>query len=560
MIKTAISLLMSFIMLIFNTIGAALPGFVPKAKPENDLTGLTDIFDVHPLAREIAVVQSSKTSDEELAAIICLQGLVNRDEASIFINYGYDSITELSDLESAGCKLLYADSNGNAWRLESLIRRYSSHINNNGYVLFTSKKDCNQINMAFNFASVYGWLAIPQSMEQAAKTSGLEKLEDLTGRNIDIAYQRNFYNKNKKTFKKNLLVHLDSCAQGLRDLAVAQKIFIMFVREDDRNGRAFRDEIFGKLDAPAAILGWGNYEEAYTESVSSFGHYVIPSDNSYNTSILTCNRLTVDKLGRQSDGVKLDPTKHYVSIVYSDGDNAQWISNGYNEFYAWQSYDIDIPITWTFAPLMKNFSSTAVKKAISNVGNDSFITGPSGAGYARISQMSGRELRAYSDLTAAAMLETGLTTMTLLDYVPNSYSNLTFANKLKYFARYENIHGGILQMDPGRYASGEGRVYFVNDKPFISVRLSLWHPSGNPDEVTHEWLSEQANIVNASPADISSINGYTVINVHPWTVNADDLAYFVSCLGDNIEVISADDMITALTENIPHEYAEPQKS
>ena len=105
MIKTAISLLMSFIMLIFNTIGAALPGFVPKAKSESELTGLTDIFDVHPLAREIAVVQSSKTSDDELAAIICLQGLVSRDEASIFINYGYDSQTELNDLrvQAANC-------------------------------------------------------------------------------------------------------------------------------------------------------------------------------------------------------------------------------------------------------------------------------------------------------------------------------------------------------------------------------------------------------------------------------------------------------------------------
>lgn len=208
MIKTAISLLMSFIMLIFNTIGAALPGFVPKSKSESELTGLTDIFDVHPLAQEIAVVQSSKTSDEELAAIICLQGLVNRDEASIFINYGYDSQTELNDLEGAGCKLLYADSDGNAWRLESLIRRYSSHINDNGYVLFTSKNDCNQINMAFNFASVYGWLAIPQSMEYIAKASGLEKLEDLTEQSIDIAYQRNFYNKNKKTFKKIFLFTL----------------------------------------------------------------------------------------------------------------------------------------------------------------------------------------------------------------------------------------------------------------------------------------------------------------------------------------------------------------
>ena len=70
---------------------------------------------------------------------------------------------------------------------------------------------------------------------------------------------------------------------------------------------------------------------------------------------------------------------------------------------------------------------------------------------------------------------------------------------------------------------------------------------------------EQADIVNSYPADIGSINGYSAINVHPWTVGPDDLAYFIGCLGDNVEIISADSMIAALTENIPHKYAVPEK-
>ena len=77
--------------------------------------------------------------------------------------------------------------------------------------------------------------------------------------------------------------------------------------------------------------------------------------------------------------------------------------------------------------------------------------------------------------------------------------------------------------------------------------------------MTQEWLREQAEIVNGYPADIGSINGYTVINVHPWTVGPDDLAYFISQLDDGVEVISADDMIAALTANIPHKYATPEK-
>ena len=89
------------------------------------------------------------------------------------------------------------------------------------------------------------------------------------------------------------------------------------------------------------------------------------------------------------------------------------------------------------------------------------------------------------------------------------------------------------------------------------MRLSLWSPTGNAEDVTNEWLKEQADIVNNYPADINSINGYSVINVHPWSVGTDDLAHFVSQLDDGVEVISADELIAAVTENVPHKTAKP---
>ena len=128
---------------------------------------------------------------------------------------------------------------------------------------------------------------------------------------------------------------------------------------------------------------------------------------------------------------------------------------------------------------------------------------------------------------------------------------------IPYFSRYDSIEGGILQLDPDSYAGGKGRVFFSDDKPFVCVGFSLWHPSGNADEVTEDWLKEQAQIINAKEADISTINGYTVINVHPWTVGPDDLKVFVDNLGDNIEVIGIDELLAAVKENIPHETAIP---
>ena len=235
--------------------------------------------------------------------------------------------------------------------------------------------------------------------------------------------------------------------------------------------------------------------------------------------------------------------------------------NDSESIHTWQSYDIDTPITWTFAPQMYKFSPTAVKKALANKDpEDSFITGPSGAGYARISMMSPSEMSVYSDLTAATMLKSGLTTMTLLDEINNELEYASYAHKLEYFARYDNIKGGILQIDPDNYTNGygggRGRVFFVNDKPFVSVGYSLWHPSGDMSQVTQEWLKEQADVINTYPADINSINGYTVINVHPWTISPASLRYFISQLDDGIEVISADELIAAVTENVEHKNAQ----
>ena len=557
-IKTVIALFLSIIMFITNGISSFLPGTIREPLSEDELLKLADTFEQKPLADEIVVVRG--VSKDERSAIQSLQGLVGREEASIFINFGgYEAEAELKDLEAAGCTILYTDENGKNWTLENLIPRYFSHIKDNGYVLYTDSETHEQINMAFNYATVYGWLAVPQSVEEKVKAAGLEKKEDLTDDKLGFAQQHEFYSKHKDEFRKDSLVHLYAMASGLRDLAVQQRIFITYVEDDDYMARTFRDRLFKDLEPASMILGWCKFEVKYTECAARFGHYVIPSDHSFNASVLTCNRVETAPMAQKAEAPELDPNKHYAAIVYSDGDNAQWISNGFREFHTWQSYDIDTPITWTFAPQMKELSSTAIKKAQNANNGDTFITGPSGAGYARIPFMSAKEVSNFADVTAAVMLDSGLRIVTLLNDPPaNAYEDWIYANRLKNFAKYDNIDGGILQLDNDYYAGGHGKVYFADDKPFISVRFSLWHPSGDASQVTNEWLKEQADIVNSYTADINSINGYSVINVHPWTVGPDDLAYFVSQLDDGVEVLPAAELIAAVAENVPHKNAEPK--
>lgn len=553
----------SYIIVLFsaflNMIDSVLIFGVPQPKTEQELVAMNEKFDEFEPGTEITVIKSSSLSSAQLHSVIALQGLVAREKPQIFIDNGSAANRyAINELANAGHEIVYFDDSGAPWNFKTLVARFADYIADGGYILYATVQDHGQLNTATNLATINGWLPVSAELEQAAVELGLKKRADISGDIIDLAYLENFYKENKDYFRDDSLVHLYYYAYGMRDFAIQQKIFVMYVDDSDYEARIFRDEVMRKLKPSSTIFGWCQYEVEFTESISRYGHYVIPSDHSYNLSILASFDATPAKFAEPYDGkVELDPNKHYVAVVYSDGDNLQWIQNGFSEFHTWQSYGIDVPVSWTFAPIAAEISDVDVKRTLENSDNATFITGPSGGGYARITGMNSQELEAFSDYTASVMLESGLGIVTFLDESDRIGFDKNMQKRLGYFSRYDNIKGGILQLDPDRYSSGGGRVYFSDDKPFVSVGYSLWHPSGNAEEVTNEWLAEQAAIINEKPADIATINGYTVINVHPWTVGPDDLAYFVSQLDDGVEVVAVDELLAAIEQNIPHKFALP---
>lgn len=559
-IRFGLSFIVMMFSILFNTIDAALLTKAPEPLTEQALVEMQERFDEYELAEEITVVKASALTLAQRQAVIALQGLVARDKPQIFIDYGYEANRyALNEMQSKGHKLVYNDESGKPWKFSTIVAKFKPYIADGGYTLFATEEDHGQLNTAVNLTTLNGWLPITPADEETVIQLGLEKKADISGDNIDVRYLKEFYNENKDKFRNDSLVHMYYYAYGMRDFAVQQKIFVLYIEDADYEGRLFRDSVMKDLKPSSTIFGWCQYEIKFTESASRYGHHVIPSDHSFNLSILSSFDATEEKFAAPcEEKVELDPDKHYVAVVYSDGDNLQWIQNGFSEFHTWQSYNSDIPVSWTFAPIAAEVSDVDVKRTLANSKNATFITGPSGGGYARIMNMNSKELEAFSDQTASVMLESGLEIMTLLDEIKYGNFDSSMQKRLGYFSRYDNIKGGILQLDPNNYAGGGGRVYFSDDKPFVTVGFSLWHPSGNADEVTNEWLAEQAAIINAKPADIKTINGYTVINIHPWTVGPDDLAYFLSRLDDSVEVVPVDELLAAIEQNIPHEFAQPE--
>ena len=555
-----LSFAVMMVSILFNTIDASFIKDAPDAKSESQLIEMQDRFDNPKLNNEITVVKISELSSSQHHTIIALQGLVARKEPSIFIDYGSEANRySLEEMKKAGYTISEVDKDGKPWNFSSIIKKFSSYITDGGYILFKTHEDHGQLNTAINLTTINGWLPVSCDNEEIVIELGLKKSADISEDSINLKYLKNFYKENKHYFRNDSLVHLYYYAVGMRDFAIQQNIFVTYIEDSDFAGRLFRDKIMKNLEPASIIFGWCQYEVKFTESASRYGHSVIPSDHSYNLSILSSFEVEETNFNNEFPSkVSLDENKHYVSLVYSDGDNLQWIQNGFSEFHTWQSYNSDVPVSWTFAPIAKDLSSVDIKRTLTSAENAPFITGPSGGGYARISKMNSKELEAFSDYSASLMLESGLNIITFLDESKGINFDNNFEKRLSYFSRYDNIEGGIIQLDPDRYSSGNGKVFFSNDKPFVTVGFSLWYPSGNADDVTKEWLKEQAQIVNSKKADLSSINGYTVINIHPWTIGPDDLQYFISQLDDNIEIIGIDELLSAVKQNVPHEFAQPE--
>jgi hypothetical protein len=284
----------------------------------------------------------------------------------------------------------------------------------------------------------------------------------------------------------------------------------------------------------------------------STNHSYFSPDNS--------EKIALKQKHTEKEGVT--PGKHYLTIVVSDGDNIQWLERNFatnSTFGQRLRSNMDYKMNWTISPSMVELCPLVMQGLYNKGRNDYFITGVSGIGYTNLLTYPREHLEAYMNLTDEAMKYADLCEMCMLDNT-NMLANMDDVHgRIDAIAAKENVSGVIWEMDPDRYEDGRGRVFFSsNGKPFVSVRLSLWHPSNRPENVNRDWLNGYIDRLNRMPVSPNSIDGYTVLNIHPWTVSIEDLDYVMSKLDDHIETLYVKDFLEALSNNIPHEDAIPR--
>lgn len=491
----------------------------------------------------VYVLNFSAMTDEEKAVAVCLQGIVNRTEKSIVIDvdnymrYVTDSVRVYTDVYEATKKFL------------PKLR---------GMALYKLDSHDVGINMAATYAAVNDVLGVPDVLADRFADMGLAVKADfrkIVGTNAErqkVVFDR-CYDKLNKNGLVHQVVNGDNFHIRLRDLSICNGWACVYTGESDED-RRFRKYVLGKLDCNIPVYGWNDDEIAFIRDISEYGDYALPSDWSMNHSYFEASDATLkQRIHGEVDTVA--PNKHYVALVVSDGDNIQWLERNFSlpegSFGQRLATNCNYKMSWTFSPSLVKICPDGARHIFASAKKDYFVSGVSGVGYANALRYPREHLDEFTRQTAEAMARSDLSVVTLLDNVADTEDVDYVADRLHAYTRFDNIDGGVWELDPDRYGSGKGRIFWSDGKPFVSVRFTMWYPTGNPVDVNKEWLENMAEQVNAMPVAPESEDGYTVVNVHPWTMSQADVDYFVSKLdGDKVELVYADELIKLVKNNV----------
>ncbi|MFQ6096685.1 MAG: GxGYxYP domain-containing protein, partial [Armatimonadota bacterium] len=372
------------------------------SSPDELAVQLARAMKAHPVALP---AELRKTRPRWLAAVDCsdvrehgarltlmaLQGLVNREGPRLYLvaMHGFNADADRFWLER------FQDEYGIPHRLmsvEEALREFASGLP--GVVIWDEDLPVTR-NIALMIASLTGYL--PVSPVGAARRAVSSEGEiDLRGVFSDhLAAQR--------WAIERLLPHLDKTNVGCvcerdrslslcRDYLVMRGAFMCDLSSSPTHPeeRALKAELYSRLAPGAIVWGWTSRdgEGEHVRQASEHGLRVLCSTNSPNLSVFTqlapkARRFAV----RPRPEPPVPERKIYLTFVLSDGDSIPILLT--RQWYRWDEQARGrVPFGWELQPLFAELAPVVLEYYYDTASpNDSFIAGPSGAGYVHPSRL-----------------------------------------------------------------------------------------------------------------------------------------------------------------------------
>jgi hypothetical protein len=209
----------------------------------------------------------------------------------------------------------------------------------------------------------------------------------------------------------------------------------------------------------------------------------------------------------------------------SDGDNVQWLLDGMaTDAKWWGSPDRGaVPLGWTLSPSVVDLAPVVAKHFYdSATPADHLVAGVSGVGYFYPdSVVAAGDLAALANLTAAYMEKADMRLVNVLGHG----EGFSAAQVLPYVSQPQI--DAVFWYNYDDYAGLRGNITWLNDKPVIGGRFSLWGDGSSPSGPTFCNTTMLIERLLALPRDPASASSYSLIALHAWSHNVSD-ALFVA--------------------------------
>lgn len=460
-----------------------------------------------------------------------VQGLFAQNGESRYYHYrsgSYD--TWLNEIN-----MVYGKANEDV-TLSEMLEDFKAEIGT-GYVLFDESSSAS-VNCARSIAGVKQVVMIDESLKEWADSNGLEQKYDareMTEQECFESYRDEFDNGG--------LVQQNGSNVQLTDYAIACKYFCYFVTDQKPASLTFRNEVQNWCSG-CAVYGWCPLDEGTDVSFSSrYGSFTLASDYCYNMSVFACTEFFgldyFEQPNQPSDISGYSTDKHYITIVNSDGDNLQcWYGGTFEADKYMGAERGDFPMGWSVSPALYSLGPNIIDHTYRNAkAGDRFVCSVSGLGYTYPMSYTAEALARYCAILDEYLGATDLSVVKILD---NGLPEQT----IEAYSKMENAKGFLYCTYSDSYVGEHGSVYWSeNGKPFVSCRATMWNSSA-------EAIAEQ---INAYPADATTIEGYTYVNLHVWSMDYNDVKAMVELLDEDVVVVDPDTFIELITKNVPHE-------
>ncbi len=460
------------------------------------------IAKAHYCAKKVFVIYPPESFSDSLL-LGSLQGLVsNLADEQIMFAAGAFPLYEYTCEKKYGARFIYRDSQGEKWTAASMLSHFASLLD--GYII----ADCDSENegnyVAVSVAASLNAVIVTPENEKTAQNAGLKMLLDC--RELDDSWLRSspfWQNINPDLAVEQVITE----APRLVDYAImAGAYFTYYKGSDEREHR----EKFAFLNKGAIVFGWNSLLGEY-DTVLSFSLQnvcMVPADHAFNLSTLSGFEMSdiPEQKTKKASG-DFEKPRHTVCFIMSDGDNLQWLLNGFAMDSSWfaSKHRGKFALGWGLPACVSEVAPAMLEYLVGEMKNEEeFIMQLSGEGYTFPSKWDKEELYKMTKSLAARMEQMDTRYAEVLDdkgFTPTTIDAFTCREQID----------GVFYIDYWNYAGMKGQLFFSNGKPAVSARYRLWAdlPDGQVDHI--------ADAINSASRDPFSPDSYTFVTVHCWS-------------------------------------------